>query len=220
MDKERIIDALSLFRTKDTYSAALNFWNTLGYVSDRQPELNSFSFNDFATVSGNKIEPTKARKDDWDKFYLLFQITDEEMKNHFKQNSQVIIPGIAKQRFQATNIKSYLFASLKLKGDKYTRTQLANIARQINKQYAIPLIILFQYNNLVTIAVVNRRQNLKDTLRDVLEKVTMIKDIKTTDTHRAHIDILADLSLEKLSEKGNIYNFETLHNAWSAKISI
>ncbi|MCK9157632.1 MAG: TaqI-like C-terminal specificity domain-containing protein [Candidatus Cloacimonas sp.] len=220
MDKEKIIDALSLFRIKDTYSAALNFWNTLGYFSDRQPELNSFSFDDFAAFSGDKIDPTKARKDDWDKFYLLFQITDEEMKNHFNQDSQITIPGINKQNFQAANLKSYLFASLKLKGDKYTRTQLANIARQINKQYAIPLIILFHYNNFVTIAVVNRRQNLKDTVRDVLEKVTMIKDIKTTDTHRAHIDILADLSLEKLSEKGNIYNFETLHNAWSATLDI
>jgi len=220
MDKEKIIKALSNFETKDTYTAAMNFWNTLGYFSDRQPEQYSFSFDDFASLSGKKIDPTKALNDDWDKFYLLFQITDEEMKNHFKQDCQITIPGIAKQRFQADIIKSYLFASLKLNGDKYTRTQLANIARQINKQYAIPLIILFKYNNLVTIAVVNRRQNLIDQQKDVLEKVTMIKDIKTTDTHRAHIDILADLSLEKLSEKYNINNFDTLHNAWAATLDI
>lgn len=116
MDKERIIDALALFRTKDTYSAAMNFWNTLGYVSDRQPELNSFSFEDFTTVSGNKIDSTKARKDDWDKFYLLFQITDEEMKNHFNQDYQITIPGISKQKFQAADIKSYLLLLLSLKG--------------------------------------------------------------------------------------------------------
>ena len=125
MDKEKIIKALSNFETKDTYTAAMNFWNTLGYFSDRQPEQYSFSFDDFASLSGKKIDPTKALNDDWDKFYLLFQITDEEMKNHFKQNCQITLPGIAKQIFQKTNINSYLFASLKLKGDKYTRTQLS-----------------------------------------------------------------------------------------------
>jgi hypothetical protein len=220
MDKEKIKNALQLFNTKDTYSAALKFWNILGYLSDRQPEQHSFSYNDFAQFCGNNINATKARKEDWDQFHLLFQITDEEMMHYFNHNYQEFIPGIIKQEFQKNNIKSYLFAALKLKENKYNRTQLADIARQINKQYAIPLIILFHYNNFITIAVVSRRQNLKDTQRDVLEKVTMIKDIKLAETHRAHIDILDDLSIEKLSEKYTLNSFNALHNAWSATLDI
>jgi len=220
MDKESIKEALSLFQKQDTYSAALKFWNTLGYLSDRQPEQHSFSYNDFAQFCGNNINAFKAKKEDWDQFHLLFQITDEEMMHYFNNNYQEFIPGNIKQEFQASNIKSYLFAALKLKGNTYNRTQLADIARQINKQYAIPLIILFHYNKFITIAVVSRRQNLKDTQRDVLEKVTMIKDIKLTEPHRAHIDILDDLSIEKLSEKYTLNSFDALHNAWSATLDI
>ena len=62
MDKEKIKNALQLFNTKDTYTAAMKFWNTLGYLSDRQPEQHSFSYNDFAQFCGNNINAFKAKK--------------------------------------------------------------------------------------------------------------------------------------------------------------
>ncbi|MCK9611012.1 MAG: hypothetical protein M0R67_07535, partial [Candidatus Cloacimonas sp.] len=61
MDKQKIIDALSLFRTKDTYSAAMNFWNTLGYFSDRQPEQYSFSFEELKKNIDSNIKPEKLK---------------------------------------------------------------------------------------------------------------------------------------------------------------
>jgi len=218
--KESISIALTVFDTKDTYSAALNFWQTLGYNSDRQPEDFRFRFADFNSTCAGSINPDKAMAKEWQELCLLFQITDAEMKNHFDRAQQEMIPGLNLASFEAKNIKSYLFASLSLSGTAYKRSTLAYIARQINKQYAIPLIILFHYNGMITIAVVSRRQNRKDSQKDVLEKVTLIKDIKTIQTHRAHIEILHDLSMPILTSRHSIGSFDALHKAWTTTLDI
>ena len=51
-------------------------------------------------------------------------------------------------------------------------------------------------------------------IRDVLEKVTLIKDIDVVDPHRAHLDILSELSLAALYERYEFSNFLALHQAW------
>ena len=43
--------------------------------------------------------------------------------------------------------------------------------------------------------------------KDVLEKVTLIKDINILETNRAHIEILFDLSFNELSKRYNFKNF-------------
>ena len=43
----------------------------------------------------------------------------------------------------------------------------------------------------------------------------MIKDIFFEKPHRAHIEILFDMSFAQLNAEYTIYNFETLHKAWS-----
>lgn len=42
--------------------------------------------------------------------------------------------------------------------------------------------------------------------KDVLEKVTLIMDIQIENPHRAHLEILADLSLENLVKQYAITN--------------
>ena len=43
---------------------------------------------------------------------------------------------------------------------------------------------------------------MRDESKDVLEKVTLIKDINILIPHRAHIEILFDLSFDELKDKG------------------
>ena len=62
----------------------------------------------------------------------------------------------------------------------------------------MPVMVLFKYGGYLTLSVIKRRLHKKDESRDVLKKVTLIKDIKIEDPHRAHIEILFDLSLEEL----------------------
>ncbi|MBI4378381.1 MAG: hypothetical protein HY578_04705, partial [Nitrospinae bacterium] len=78
----------------------------------------------------------------------------------------------------------------------------------------MPSMLLFRYNDYLTISVIDRRLHKRETSKDVLEKVTLIKDINLKKPHRAHIEILFDLSLQNLIDKYSVSNFVELHDAW------
>lgn len=78
----------------------------------------------------------------------------------------------------------------------------------------MPVMILFKYENHLTLSVIKRRLHKRDESKDVLEKVTLIKDINIETPHRAHIEILYDLSFDKLQSDFEFRNFVELHSAW------
>ena len=78
----------------------------------------------------------------------------------------------------------------------------------------MPAMLLFQHGETLTLSIINRRLHVSDPSRDVLEKVTLIKDIDFKAPHRAHIDILFDLALEPLNQTHGVHNFVELHRAW------
>ena len=71
-------------------------------------------------------------------------------------------------------------------------------------------MVVFQHGRLLTFAVIDRRLHKRDESRDVLEKVTLIKDINLDKPHRAHVDILFDLS----HRQRQFSSFNALHEAW------
>ena len=81
-------------------------------------------------------------------------------------------------------------------------------------------MVIFAYGSSVTIAVIDRRPHRRDESRDVLEKITLIKDIDTFNPHRAHIEILVDLSLSQLIVNFPVENFLQLHRAWQSVLNI
>ncbi|MDE0683987.1 MAG: Eco57I restriction-modification methylase domain-containing protein [Candidatus Poribacteria bacterium] len=117
-------------------------------------------------------------------------------------------------------MESYVFFALKLREISYTRTQLSNITREINKLMPMPAMIIFQHGQTVTLAVINRRLHKRDESKDVLEKVTLIKDIDSHDPHPAHIKILFDLSRNELFRVHGFSNFVELHRAWAKTLDI
>ena len=74
----------------------------------------------------------------------------------------------------------------------------------------------------MTIGFVGRRQHRRDPDRDVLEQVTLIKDIRLGDPHRAHIEVLLELWLEKCAKwmdaNNQPENFDGLLEAWLARL--
>ena len=64
------------------------------------------------------------------------------------------------------------------------------INQEINRCFAMPVLLLIKYGELLTISVINRRLNKRDETRDVLDKVSLVKDIRYATPHRGHIDIL------------------------------
>ena len=83
-------------------------------------------------------------------------------------------------------------------------------------------MILFRAGNRLTVAFADRRPDKTDGDRDVLGQVTLIKDIRLNNPHRAHLDILSELSLEAcvqwMNDKKKPKNFDGLLAAWLAKL--
>lgn len=210
--KESIEKSIKSFEQGNLTESGLILFQKLGYNTERQAPLDVPSFTDFQEtyIKNNpneiRFNPEKALTSDWKYIDILFQLSKEEI---LKQISL-----FDTKEFNKTIIESYLFITIELSNDKYNRTELANITREVNKLFSMPVMILFKHNETLTLSVINRRLHKRDESKDVLEKVTLIKDIRIKNTHRAHIEILFELALDNLKEKYNFTNFVELHNAW------
>ena len=204
--------ALNQFTNGELHENATHFLKVLGYESQRTLNRDTNTTEAFREDfdPDNLINPQKAHLQAWQTVDFLFQLTADEIRQHtqetFTFNED---PGVDESIYQ-----SYLFLAIKLKGDTYSRTALANITREINKLYAIPALLIFQHGHALTFSIINRRPSQRDAALDVLEKVTLIKDIDVVNPHRAHLDILADLSLDTLYQQHGFTNFLELHQAW------
>ncbi len=86
----------------------------------------------------------------------------------------------------------------------------------------MPTVILFLHGGFLSLAVIDRRQNRRDSSRDVIEKrISIVKDIRVGDPHRAHVDILCSIALSsvKVRSKGVPTNFRELYDGWIEALS-
>ena len=204
--------ALNNFTDGETHENATHLLKVLGYQSQRTLSRTENTVTAFLEDFDRhkRMNRQKALLHEWDTADFLFQLTADEITQH----TQETIVFHEDQGVDNTIYYSYLFLAIKLKGDTYFRTALASIAREINKCYAMPALLIFQHGHALTFAIINRRPSQRDQDRDVLEKVTLIKDIDVVNPHRAHLDILADLSLDALYQRYGFTNFLELHRAW------
>jgi len=212
--KQQIERAINDFKNPDLFEAGINLFKTLGYNTQRQSKLDNPTFHGFYNdfIDGNDNIPDvekfkqKALTSDWQSIEMLFQLTESEMSNQ----GALFSAG----KVDNTIIEAYLFFAIELKETDYSRTKLADITRYLNRVFPMPVMVLFKYGEYLTLSVIKRRLHKSDESRDVLKKVTLIKDIKIEDPHRAHIEILFDLSIEKLRKKHAVTNFVELDSAW------
>ena len=204
--------ALNNFTDGSLAENATHLLKVLGYESQRT--LNQDANTPEAFLEDfdpdKEINHEKARLHEWQTADFLFQLTADEIRQH----TQETITFHEDQGVDNTIYYSYLFLAIKLKGDTYSRTAFANITREINKRFAMPALLIFQHGQSLTFAIINRRPSHRDSDLDVLEKVTLIKDIEVSNPHRAHLEILADLSLSALHQQHEFTNFLELHQAW------
>ena len=216
-DKSAIQNALRNFAHSDLTSASLKLFQTLGYgVARRAPlaeKTAQFFFENYVRASDKSFDQLKARCAEWTSIDLLFQLTKEDVsvQQGLFDVSQV----------DDTIMESYLFFAIDLAKPRYSRSDLARITREVNKVFPMPVMVLLRHGDTVSLAIIDRRLNKKDDMKDVLEKkVTLIKDVRTSNPHRAHIEILFDLSLGELQRKNPIHNFVELHKAWRTTLDI
>jgi len=209
--RQRIEQALRDFSSGSLADNARRLLGELGYKSDKTVELAPNTWDGFREefIRGDSgFNTTTALVEEWQTIDILFQLTDEELsstRSLFQDNT--IKPGL---------MTSYLFFALRLKGSSYPRGKLTQITRQLNRIFPMPVMVLFVYDDQLSIAVINRRQSKRDAEKDVLGKVTIIRDISLTDPHRGQLDILASFAVPNLvhPQRLPINNFDTLHAAW------
>ena len=201
----------SLRKIKDLLAA-------LGYQSERTLELSG-SVDDFiaefpAFTLNTKTE--HAFRQNVTSVQLVFQFTDTEIADDAQQT--LFEPDAANNGYA----NSFLFFAVELKANNYSRSKYAEFTREINKRLLVPTVVLFRVANRLTIGFTDRRPHKTDDTRDVLGQVTLIKDIRLDNPHRAHLDILSELSLEAcaawMDANNKPKNFDGLLAAWLAKL--
>ncbi|MCZ7593006.1 MAG: DUF4391 domain-containing protein [Kiritimatiellae bacterium] len=208
--KHAIVKALAEFGAQPLAKAATALLNRLGYGSKRSIAGAGSSPQAFLDLfgSGHTFDEKKALFDEWKTADLLFQLTDQELSRELSLFTDDSV--------QRGLLKSYVFVAIELNGGEYARGKFSAIARQINRLFPMPVMVIFKHQSRLTIAVINRRRNKNDESKDVLEKATIIRDINFAQPHRGHLDILDSLALPNLvhPKKLLITDFDTLHAAW------
>ena len=205
----------------------------LGYRSEKSVDLGSDAASFLSSIEQFKpglgaINRDKIKANRWQSCAFLFQLTNDEIPSLAIGQAP---PG-ADHKLARGQIESFVFLAIELRDEPWSRTDLAAITRELNKRFPMPAILLFKHRlpssasgrgaggEGISLAVIDRRQNLRDASRDVIDsRITVIKDVRLANPHRAHLDILTSLALENLGDKRRPSNFRELYAAWIDTLS-
>ena len=212
----RVRDALRELPDGDFSKTAEKLLGSLGYRGDDALPSETVTVGDFIADHPADNPDTKSEQEfseNTQSVRFISQISDAEITANAQQ---ALIDASA---FDTGNARSFLFLAVELKKDTCSRGQYAAFTREINKRLQIPTVVLFKTTgNLLTLAFAHRRLHRRDPGRDVLGNVFLIREIDPVEPHRAHLDILDDLSLPKrlgwMSAHGKPHNFDGLLLAW------
>jgi adenine-specific DNA-methyltransferase len=207
-----IATALSRFSGDSLPSAASGLLAAMGYRSDRT--LAIATAQEFIAQLDPERRLTEREQETLKQssaIHLLFQITDEELAAHgdMFRNPTELRPG---------DFNSYLFFAVDLPARPRSRTELSALVRAINKPLAMPALVFFRHGASVSLGVIHRRLSKRDVARNVLEKVTLVKDIDISNSIRAHLEILNDFAFANLAADFEVRNFASLHEAWQKRL--
>lgn len=215
--------ALARFPKDNFGEASKHLLSILGYQSERVLMGQSGRVEDFVNAhplrnkQSGENATTKSEKsliDSVKSIQILFQLTDEELEIEAKDEEQ--------DSFDASNVHSFLFIVVELKqGEKYSypRGRYAEFVQEINKRFSMPVVVLFKTaSNLLTLAFVYRRPNKINSERDVIGRVSLVREINTSNPDRVHLDTLMDLALANrlkwIRQQGKDQNFDNLLVSW------
>jgi len=177
--REDLQQALSRFASGPLRESAKELLNALGYRSERT-DPGSGDVDEFLDTLDADAKHREALGA-WRGVEIVFQVTVEEIDEQKKIFEQT--------EFDKGRIQSFLFLAVDLHDSSYNRTRLSDMTRAVNRLFAMPVIVLYRYASTMTLAVIHRRAHKKDDARDVLEKVTLIKDVDLANPHRAHLGV-------------------------------
>jgi REP element-mobilizing transposase RayT len=210
--RKEIESALHRLATAPLREGAEDLLHTLGYQSDR---TMPWTLETFLELGRDAAKPLTGKDiqdlQQLESLHLLFQFTDTELS----AQGELMDDGTS---LQVSRIESYLFFAAELPAGHYTRSALSTIVRALNKPLPMPALVLLRYGGSLSLGIIHRRLHKRDQSKDVLEKITLIKDINLADPIRAHLEILNDFTLGKLAEDYGVHSFVSLHEAWQKRL--
>ncbi len=216
--QETLRAALRSAQAGDFAQQAKNLLAALGYRSERVLLGQTGSVDDFLEQFPAETPGTKsasAFREAAVSIHVLFQVTDEEIEEAggnlrlFKDNE-----------FDTGIVRSFLFTVVELRGNTYAKGRYASFTREINKCFpTIPAVVLFRTaSGRITLSFVHVRPNKRNPERNVIGSVSLIREIVSGRPHRAHLDILAELSVIERLRWMDAHkverNFDGLLAAW------
>ena len=190
--KKEIESALARIPAGDFLETAKDLLAVLGYPSQRTLNLSG-NVDDFIQKLPAENEDTETEREfrvEAESVELVFQVTDDEIA----ASNQIEL--FESPAFDDGQAKSFMFFAVELKAKDYPRSKYAQFTREVNKRIIMLVVVCFRVKNRLTIGFVGRRPHKYAPERNVLEQVTLIKDIHLDKPYRAHLDILFELSLE------------------------
>ena len=211
-NREAIKTALAAFADGGLRARATALVESLGYKSERVGG-DYDSPDDFIAAFGGDADTKGARalRDKGREICLVSQITDDEIIESLP---------LDERRFEPRRAQSFLFVAIELPSGEYPRGELATMTREISKRFTMPVVAIFRCGQTATLAYAARRPSMRDSERDVLRRVSLLRGIDLQNPHRAHLDILGELSLPArllwMDAREINPDFEGLLAAWTA----
>lgn len=210
----KIQGAVMALAGKNLAATATALIGNIGYTS---PKTLAIETNPAQFLAELNIDPAKLAESlpRIKAVHFLFQLTGDELpalsRNTHPQTGA---------SFQRGAIDSFVFLAVDLDDGAWSRRELVTIVRELNRGFAMPAIILFRHGGKATLAVIDRRANRRDPSRDVVGgRISLVKDIDLAAPHRAHVEILADLSLAAIARKKAPSDFRDLYDKWIETLS-
>lgn len=195
-------------------TAASQLLGAIGYASPKTLAIDTSPAKFIAelNIDAAKLDGTLLRIKE---VHFLFQLTGDELPALSRNTTPQT--GAA---FQRGAIDSFVFLAVDLDDGTWSRRELVTIVRELNRGFAMPAIILFRHGSQATLAVIDRRANRRDPSRDVVGgRISLVKDIDLAKPHRAHVEILADLSLTAITRRKAPSDFRDLYDRWIETLS-
>ena len=141
---EKINKNIKTFNSSKLFDSSIDFFKSLNYPMDTIQEEANYSLDEFLEITGTEKNPY-LKNEEIEKIEILFNLSEDEMAKEIKNFY------IGDKEIQA-----YLFLAVKLKDKHYSKTDIVNISKGINRCINSPAFILFNYDNKITISITDR----------------------------------------------------------------
>lgn len=207
-----IRNAVSGLAGADLAGAGRTLLDVMGYRSPKTLDAPAAPAQFLAALG---MDTSRFETGRWRAVHFLFQLTGDELPALSRGGNPA-----TGESFQRGAIDSFVFLAIDLDDGGWSRRQLVAIVRALNRGFAMPAIVLFRHGGQATLTVIDRRASLRDASRDVVGgRISLIKDIDLARPHRAHVEILADLSLAALARRKAPSDFRALYDLWLETLS-